>query len=264
MNYILMLLKTTPAAAPTTSVIDEITQFVTSLIEKHGFIGLLSIISVYIGIAIFKSTWFTTLLTKVSDRFILGFIKKNKNDIEDTIKKINDSNIMNHDVFNYIDFWKYSKVPTFQFSTEYRTAVFRKYLTIYLEKYKENIQKFVSNKEYETMDEPEMLKGFLNLINQTVYDYEREMVEAGIPNIIIEKMKVKNNDNILLTIDLVEGICSSPFYDSEKNRLKVYSILNILLSILENTVNKTEEVCKSINGALSGLEFGGKVEPKHK
>ncbi len=257
MNYILSV------NTPSPSVIDEITQFATNLIEKHGFIGLLSIISVYIMMAVFKSTRFTNLLTKISDRFIEGFIKKNKNDIADTIRKINDSNLMNHDVFNYIDFWKHSKVPTFQFSTEYRTAVFRKYLTIYLENYKNNIQKFIISKEYELMDEPEMLKGFLTLINQTVYDYEREMVEAGIPNIIIEKMKVKNNDNILLTIDLVEGICSSPFYNSEKNRLKVYSILNILLSILENTVNKTEEVCRSINGALTGLEFAGKTEPKH-
>jgi hypothetical protein len=65
-------------------------------------------------------------------------------------------------------------------------------------------------------------------------------------------MKVKNNDNILLTIDLVEGICSSPFYNSEKNRLKVYSILNILLSVLENTVNKTEDIL-TINGALGGM-----------
>jgi hypothetical protein len=81
------------------------------------------------------------------------------------------------------------------------------------------------------------------------------MVESGIPSIVIEKMKVKNNDNILLTIDLVEGICSSPFYNSEKNRLKVYSILNILLSVLENT-NKTEDICRTINGALGGMEFG--------
>lgn len=261
MNYILLLLQVKHQASP--SIIDEVTQFIKTLIEKHGFIGLLSVILVYIGIAIFKSTWFSNLITKISDRFIEGFINKNKNDIEDTIKKINDSNLMNHDVFNYIDFWKYSKVPTFQFSTEYRTLVFRKYLTIYLENYKENILKFINTKDYETMDEPELLKAFLNLINQTVYDYEREMIEAGIPSIIIERMKIKNNDNILLTIDLVEGICSSPFYNSEKNRLKVYSILNILLSILENTVNKTEDVCRSINGALSGLEFGGKIEPKH-
>ena len=111
------------------------------------------------------------------------------------------------------------------------------------------------------MDEPQILKAFLNLINQTVYDYEREMVEVGIPSVIIEKMKIKNNDNILLTIDLVEGICSSQFYDSEKNLLKVYSILNIIMSVLENTVNGSESICNTINGQLKGMEFSGYVEP---
>jgi hypothetical protein len=40
------------------------------------------------------------------------------------------------------------------------------------------------------------------------------MVESGIPSIVIEKMKV--NDNILTDIDLVEGICSSPFITLKK------------------------------------------------
>jgi len=44
--------------------------------------------------------------------------------------------------------------------------------------------------------------------------------------------------------------------------LKVYSILNILLTILENTINSSEGVCNSINGALKGLTFEGKTEPK--
>ena len=246
-----------------TSVIDEISQFFTNLIERHGFAGLLGIVLVYITIGLFKSEWFVKFISKLSDKFIDGFFSKNKDDIEGSIKTITDSNITNHDIFTYIDFWRYSKVPTFQFSTEYRTLVFRKYLSIYLKNYKENVIKFITSKEYEEMDEPQMLKLFLDLINKTVYDYEKEMVEAGIPSIVIEKMKIKNNDNILLTIDLVEGICSSPFYNSEKNRLKVYSILNILLSVLENTVNKTEDICRTINGALTGLQFEGKIEPKH-
>jgi hypothetical protein len=32
------------------------------------------------------------------------------------------------------------------------------------------------------MDEPQMLKLFLHIINKTVYDYEKEMVESGIPS----------------------------------------------------------------------------------
>jgi hypothetical protein len=232
-----------------------------TLVEKHGLKGIL-ISAVLFGIyTLIKSDWFGTFMGKISDWFIDKFMSNKVKEVESSVRKINISDIDNHDVFNYIDFWTYSKVPTFQFSTEYRTVVFRKYLTIYLKNYKRNIEKFVKDKTYETMDEPQILKAFLNLINQTVYDYEREMVEVGIPAVIIEKMKVKNNDNILLTIDLVEGICSSQFYDSEKNLLKVYSILNILMSVLENTVNGSENICNTINGQLKGLTFMGFTEP---
>jgi hypothetical protein len=231
-----------------------------NLIEKHGVKGFVGVLIVYSLISIFKSQWFGNIFTKISDKFVERFMKSETKNV-DNIRKINDSDISNHDIFNYIDFWTYSKVPTFQFSTEYRTAVFRKYLTIYLKNYKRNIEKFVADKSYETMDQPQILKAFLNLINQTVYDYEREMLETGIPPIIIEKMKVRNNDNISLTIDLVEGVCSSQFYNSENNLLKIYSILNILLTVLESTINSSEGICNSINGALKGLTFDGKIEP---
>jgi hypothetical protein len=101
----------------------------------------------------------------------------------------------------------------------------------------------------------------LGLINKTIYDYESEMRRQGMPDVIIEKMKVKNNDTLTLTIDLINGVCNSRFYSSENNLLKVYSILNILLSILENTIMNSEPICNSINGQLKGLEFDGKVEP---
>lgn len=231
-----------------------------TLVESHGIRGILISSFLFAIYTFIKSEWFSNLMGKVSDWFIDKFMSNKVKDVE-SVRKINISDIDNHDVFNYIDFWTYSKVPTLQFSTEYRTAVFRKYLTIYLKNYKRNIEKFVADKDYEKMDEPQILKAFLNLINQTVYDYEREMLEVGITSVIIEKMKVKNNDNILLTIDLFEGICSSQFYDSDKNLLKVYSILNILMSVLESTVNNAEGVCNTINGQLKGLTFEGKIEP---
>jgi hypothetical protein len=232
-----------------------------TLVENHGLRGILTSAVLFGIYTLIKSEWFSNLMGKVSDWFMDKFMSNKIKNVESSVRKINVSDIENHDVFNYIDFWTYSKVPTFQFSTEYRTAVFRKYLTIFLKNYKRNIEKFVADKSYEEMDEPQILKSFLNLINQTVYDYEREMIDVGITPVIIEKMKVKNNDNILLTIDLVEGICSSPFYDSDKNLLKVYSILNIIMSILENTVNGSEVICNSINGQLKGLTFEGKIEP---
>lgn len=233
---------------------------ITMIFEKYGIkAGIFSVL-LFLIITLVKSKWFSEIISKISDKFVEKFMKNKIKDFSPS-KEITDSDITNHDIFNYIDFWTYSKVPTFQFSTEYRTAVFKKYLTIYLKCYKNNLMRFVNNGEYQQMDDAKIWKSVLNIINTIVYDYEREMVECGIPNIVIDKMKVKNNDNISLTIDLIEGICSSQFYSSDKNYLKVYSILNILLSVLENTISNSESVCNSINGQLKGLTFDGKKEP---
>ena len=210
--------------------------------------------------ALAKSKWFSGVMSKISDKTIDIFIRKKTESNEPKVKTINESDIINHDIFNYIDFWMYSKVPTVQFSTEYRTVVFRKYLTIFLRKHKEDIKKYVDKKEFEKMQDAELWTSLLSLINDIIFDYEKEIENSGIPKVIIEKMKIKNNDTISLTIDLIEGICNSQFYSSDKNLLKIYSILNILLSILENTISNSESICNSINGQLRGMRIydGGK------
>ncbi len=234
---------------------------VLKFLEIYGYKGLFFILIIVIIASIIKSDWFGKWLSKISDRFVERFMRNKTKNIDGQVRNITDSDITNHDIFNYIDFWMYSKVPTFQFSTEYRTAVFRKYLSIYLRNYKKNISSFVTSKKYQEMDQAEIWRELLNLINTIVYDYEREMIEVGLPKIVVDKMKLKNNDTITLTIDLIEGICNSQFYTSDKNLLKVYSILNILLSVLENTITHSEQVCDSINGQLKGLTFEGKKEP---
>lgn len=234
---------------------------IADITDKYGFKGTLFTLLTFLLIAVLKSNWFNSLLGKVSDAFVEKFMKNKTKDVNSHVKSITDSDITNHDIFNYIDFWTYSKVPTIQFSTEYRTAVFRKYLTIYLKSYKRKISEFVNSKDYQQMDDAKVWRALLDLINQIVFDYEKEMIDGGIPKIVVDKMKSKNNDTITLTIDLIEGICNSRFYESDSNFLKVYSILNILLSVLENTISNSENVCNSINGQLKGLKYDGKIEP---
>lgn len=223
------------------------------MFKDHGVAGLVLAVIIFIITSIIKSQWFGEWWSKFTDKFILYFMKNKVKEIP--VKEITESDITNHDIFNYIDFWTYSKVPTFQFSTEYRTIVFKKYLTVFLKSYKKSLSEFVQNKDYQKMDQSQLWKGLLNLINKNVWEYEKECEENGIPKIIILKMKSKNNDTISLTIDLIESISNSQFYESDKNLLKMYSILNILLSILENTISNSEAICNSINGQLKGLSI---------
>ena len=119
-------------------------------------------------------------------------------------------------------------------------------------KYRDNMHQYISSNVYEKMDEAELWKSILSLLNNIVYDYEKEMENMGIPKIIIEKMKERNNETITLIIDLTEAVCSSEFYNSENNLLKIFSIQNILLSVLQNTITNSILVCNTINGELKG------------
>jgi hypothetical protein len=221
------------------------------MLAKYGWKGMALAIVLIILWNFLKSKYVMDLWGKFTDKVVVFFLKNKVKELP--TKVISESDITNHDIFNYIDFWTYSKVPTFQFSSEYRTFVFKKYLSIFLKCYKKDLSEFVNSKDYQTMDQSELWRSLLNIINKIVYDYEKECEEAGVPKIIIMKMKAKNNDTIQLTIDLIEGITNSQFYESEKNLLKMYSILNIILSILENLISSSETVCNSINGQLKGM-----------
>ncbi len=227
-------------------------------VDNYGPGGVALLILVFLANSIVKSKWFSEWWSRMTDRIIEWFMKrKTKNaDID-----ISESDIINHDLFNYIDFWINSKIPTLEFSSEYRTIVFKRYLSSFLKSYQEVIFKFVSDGDYKSMDQSELRKSLLELTNSIISSYEKRSELLGVPSIVISKMKSKNNDTIYLTIELIQNIINSNFYQSENNFLKMFSILNIILSVLESTINSSEVVCKSINGQLKGfkIEDRGKI-----
>ena len=217
-----------------------------TIFSKYGIIGV--IFMCFIAIVIYRPNWYK----KIFD----FFKKKDKS-------AISESQISNHLIFTHIDFWLFHKVPTFNFKSKFRTKVFRDYLTIYLRVYKTNMEEFVKNKQFEKWDNSEFWKNLLDLLIIISEKYEAEMNREGIPPLIVEKMRVKNNDSVTLMVNLIKGVSGSEFYDSEKNFLRVFSILNIILPVLENTILHSDEVCNGINGDLGGLTYKGETEPIH-
>lgn len=234
-------------------------KYLFEVFKEYGLLASIIVGLVFLFMYLAKMGWIVKIFNKIQEFFLYKFLKNKVKEEKDI--SIIESDVLSHDIFTYIDFWTYSKVPTIEFSTEYRSVVFRKYLAIFLKSYKRKLKEFIMSGEFKSMDNAKLWQSFLKLINDIVYDYEKNMAEQGIPKIIIDKMKVKNNDMINLIIDLIEGICNSSFYNSENNLLKVYSILNIILSVLENTISHSESTCNSINGQLKGLSFndGGRI-----
>lgn len=229
------------------------------LIDKYGFWTGIGIVVITLLFALAK-------VDSVVSIFHKGYlaVKKffSRNEYEKNSKvTFKDSDIINHEIFNYIDFWLYSSIPTLKFKTEYRTAIFRKYLTIYFNQYKDSLYVFVHDGRYKDMDNATLKATLYSLFNDIVSKYESAMREAELPNPVISKMKMKNNETYTLLLELTNSVCDNHFYNTEKNMLKMFTILNILNATLEYTINVSSEVCDNINGELSGKEYGGFKEP---
>lgn len=171
-----------------------------------------------------------------------------------------ETQLSNHVVFSQFDFWMVQKIPTLNFKSKFRNLVFRDYLTIYLKAYKSNIESFINSKKYETLDNNQFWNSISELLNNITKEYEAEMVLIGIPALVIEKMKHRNNDYGQLIRNLAKGISESEFYKSDKNRLKMYSILNIIYPIIEGSIFQSEDVCTVLNGELTGKTYKGETE----
>lgn len=241
---------------------EETLEQVNKLIETYGLSGAVIVIMIVLLISLFKSKAFLDLTVKFFTKLIDNNFRKGnkKNKPSPKVIEVRESDIVNHEIFNHIDFWLYSHLPTIEFSSNFRTIVFRKYLHVYYKAYKDILHVFVNSGNYKEMDSPELRQAFMKLITDTIFKYESEMAIMGIPPVIIQKMKIKNKDTLNLTLDLINSICDSSFYNSENNLLKVFSLLNIILSILENVISNSQEVCDSINGEMKGLSMDGFTE----
>lgn len=228
----------------------EIIEEILELVHNYGAITSLITVIILLIILFYKKEF-----KKIWDALIIFFKNTKK-----TPSKVTDIDILNHEIFNSMDFWLYSKIPTLILKNEFRTEVFKEYLSIYLKSYKELLHQFVNSDTYKGLNNVELKKTLLELISLIIYDYETKMHENKIPEIVILKMKVINNDILNLVIDLTNNITNSDFYNSQDNLLKVYSFLNIIQSILENNMNRIEETFNSINGELKGVNFKGYYE----
>lgn len=215
-----------------------------SIFASYGMLGVIAIGTIYV--IFLKPELFKTAV---------GIFKKNTVTISDT-------QLANHVVFSQFDFWMIQKIPTLNFKTKFRNLVFRDYLSIYLKVYKFRIEEFVKSKKYETLDNNEFWNSISELINTITKEYESEMLALGIPVLVIEKMKLRNNDYVELIRNLAKGISESEFYKSDKNRLKMYSILNVIYPIIEGSIFHSEDVCTVLNGELTGMTYKNETEIK--
>ena len=81
------------------------------IFDTYGWFGGMTILILAIIFILVKNKWLTGLWTKVSEKIVERFMKSKTSDVATNLRTITESDITNHDIFNYIEFWTYSKIP---------------------------------------------------------------------------------------------------------------------------------------------------------
>src|SRR5690554_4714725 len=85
------------------------------LVSEHGILTTLIVVVIFVIVMLAKAN----LLGDFTKG--LGKLFKKKEKKETTQIQVKDSDIINHEIFNLIDFWVYSKIPTLELRTDFRT-----------------------------------------------------------------------------------------------------------------------------------------------
>ena len=110
------------------------------VMENYGMTTTIIVCFLFLTLWFFKVKWMGKFLSTIQEFILFKLIKSKSKEVNEI--SISESDVENHDIFNYIDFWRYSKIPAMQYTTDFRTVVFRKYLQLYLKSYKDNLSEF--------------------------------------------------------------------------------------------------------------------------
>lgn len=174
--------------------------------------------------------------------------------------------LVNHPIFQRIEFDKHIVLTTFEFKNKGKEIVFKEiivqHLNIYKEVLKELCEEIDSN---EKMDATELLNRStkaLNLINQRLQKFYIDspnftIQEKHVLEIVLNKYTSWGSERDLKAYAMINDVCSSHFHPTIY--AKAVTIMDIFLFAITDTIDDANKTLNKLNGDLKGLEFKGVV-----
>lgn len=119
-----------------------------------------------------------------------------------------------------------------------------------------NFIKEIKTKNFDNMNNEELFFFFTENIYRVKEISNSEVLEMGIPQEVIEKIKDIENDEVKIFNNLVSNICVSSS-DYMTNREKVAVIIDFLCALSSISVSNAENSIDSLNGQLDGVVYKG-------
>lgn len=183
---------------------------------------------------------------------ILGLVKRVFNTFSTAEDKKDDIDLSTHPIFDEMRLWQILKSGNLNIKSPAKKNVSMAYLNIFFKNMDKTLNELVS---VECGDEnTDIIKD--KLLNM-LHEIQSESIQAGIPQIFIDKINISNYKYFDMIFESVQSICDSSLHASYESRL--VSILDIILFYIKVMTDNVESTINEMNGhlesALKGTVF---------
>ena len=209
-------------------------QIISKLTEQYGLFGL--------GLGIF--------LTGIA----YPIIKLYKKWIENKFRKGDIKLIRALSIIRIEGMLKYS-VPKMRIHCPLRKAIFIKLLQT---KFRTTLDamKEVASKEVDKMSSDEFSTYIIVKTEETLAKFEKEVLEAGVPQVALDKFHECNSGNENIVKNVMQTINQSKniFQSNKEKTLVLFSIVEV---VAQTAMVAAEETIDTLNGQLTNINFNG-------
>ena len=224
--------------------INEIAQ----LVNTYGFLTIFGALALILLYRYFNKKIGNFSKSSEGEEMIRTDMIDNHNN--DSIKSL-----LQHPFFCNIDNIIFLKIPNIDLGDAGRTRIFQDILSIQFKIILKNLREAIQT---ESITEDNFLDKNLEILRNSIAEYEKEWVNYGIPEIVIKKYKDWIFDRYEHIFNSLQSISkNSKIFDTLC--LKQYVVLDNYASVLYMTTLDAEDVLSTLNGELTGVEYKGIV-----
>lgn len=154
------------------------------------------------------------------------------------------------------------RIPHLDIAEPCRKLICRDLLKIKFTVFLRNIQDFLQHGDLNSMSVEHFHESAVMVVSTSVVEYEQQMREAGIPEVVIDRFGHWHQNTLELIMGLIENASNSRFY--RDNNARMVAILDWLQAAFQITLLDAEKTLTSLNGELDGIVYKGmKAHCKH-
>lgn len=198
-----------------------------------------------------SETGYLTLLFAALTYFILligsklvnkAFSKKDDGHLNTNIP------ISQHDFFQFLtDTYNY-KMETFVFTSDQKKLVFTVYFKIILKVMHDEWKDFLEDDLLLTYNQSELKSNFTKKFRSVIDEYDSKARSIGIPNIVIEKVKLLQTAQHNEVVENVGDIIDNPYYTS--NYARIHAVFNYYKIVTSLFIHNAKTGVNDLNGQL--------------